>query len=190
MATRHPGVRRWRVKPVDRPQEINATTSHTYRRHAPGGGLPLPLHQGSVGFLSGGDSPARLIAKGGVELPGGMAGGQAIVQLLASAARATSSGQGSPNERERRGRGKRSGASAYRAASSCRGAKRGWRASCHQLGPARGEPLEDITKVGIIQVGWRLQQPQHPYGIGLADLLQRHAVLLIPQPNQGGRSRA
>jgi hypothetical protein len=57
MATRHPGVRRWRVKPVDRPQEINATTSHTYRRHAPGGGLPLPLHQGSVGFLSGGDSP-------------------------------------------------------------------------------------------------------------------------------------
>jgi hypothetical protein len=82
MATRHPGVRRWRVEPVDRPQEINATTSHTYRRHAPGGGLPLPLHQRSVDFLGAGDSPARPIAKGGVELPGGMAGREAIVQLL------------------------------------------------------------------------------------------------------------
>jgi len=48
MATRHPGVWRWRLEPVDRPQEINATTSHTYRRHAPGAGLPLTLHQGSV----------------------------------------------------------------------------------------------------------------------------------------------
>jgi hypothetical protein len=37
--------------------------------------------------------------------------------------------------------------------------------SCHQLGPARREPLEDITKVVIIQVGWRLQQPQQPFGI-------------------------
>jgi len=64
MATRHPGVRRWRVEPVDRPQEINATTSHTYRRFAPGGGLPLPLHQRSVGFLSGGDVRVRPIAKG------------------------------------------------------------------------------------------------------------------------------
>ena len=46
------------------------------------GVFPFPLHQGSVGFLSGGDGPARLIAKGGVELPGWMAGGQAIVQWL------------------------------------------------------------------------------------------------------------
>jgi hypothetical protein len=56
--------------------------------------------------------------------------------------------------------------------------------SCHQLWPARGEPLENVTEVVIIQVGWRLQQPQEPFGIGLADLLQRDAVLLIPQPNQ------
>ena len=82
MATRHPGVRRWRVEPVDRPQEINATTSHTYRRHAPGGGLPLPLHQRSVVLLSGGDVRVCLIAQGGVEPPGGMAGREAIVQLL------------------------------------------------------------------------------------------------------------
>ena len=82
MATRHPGVRRWRVEPVDRPQEINATTSHTYRRHAPGGGLPLPLRQRSVDFLGAGDGRVCLIAKGGVELPGGMAGREAIVQLL------------------------------------------------------------------------------------------------------------
>ena len=81
MATRHPGVRRWRVEPDDRPQEINATTSHTYRRHAPGGGLPLPLHQRSVVLLSGGDVRMRPIAQGGVEPPGGMAGREAIVQL-------------------------------------------------------------------------------------------------------------
>jgi hypothetical protein len=74
MTSQHPGVWLWRVEPVDRPQEINATSCHTYRRHVPGGGLPLPLHQRSVGFLSGGDSPARLIAKGGVEPPGGMVG--------------------------------------------------------------------------------------------------------------------
>jgi hypothetical protein len=82
MATRHPGVRRWRVEPVDRPQEINATTSHTYRRHAPGGGPPLPLRQRSVDFLGAGAGRVCLIAKGGVELPGGMAGREAIVQLL------------------------------------------------------------------------------------------------------------
>ena len=29
MATRHPGVWRWRVGPCDRAQEINATTCHT-----------------------------------------------------------------------------------------------------------------------------------------------------------------
>jgi hypothetical protein len=56
--------------------------------------------------------------------------------------------------------------------------------SCHQRGPARGEPLEDITKVVILQAGWRLQQPQEPFGIGRADLFQRDAVLLIPQPEQ------
>jgi hypothetical protein len=55
MASRHPGVRRWRVEPCDSAQEINATTSYTYRRHAPGGGLPLPLHQRSVDFLGAGD---------------------------------------------------------------------------------------------------------------------------------------
>jgi hypothetical protein len=82
MATRHPGVWRWRVETCCRPQEINATTSHAYRRHAPGGGLLLPLHQRSVGFLSGGDVRVRPIAKGVVELPGGMAGREAIVQLL------------------------------------------------------------------------------------------------------------
>ncbi len=83
MATRHPGVRRWQVETVDRPQEINATTSHTYRLHAPGGGLPLPLlHQRSVDFLGDGDVRVRPIAQGGVELPGGMAGREAIVQLL------------------------------------------------------------------------------------------------------------
>jgi hypothetical protein len=58
IATRHPGVRRWRVEPVDRPQEINATTSHTYRRHAPGGGhvIPYPstsdLSASSAGAMS------------------------------------------------------------------------------------------------------------------------------------------
>ena len=83
MVSQHPGVWRWRAGPVDRPQEINATTSHTYRRHAPGGGLPLPLrHQRSVDFLGAGDGRVCLIAKGGVELPGGMAGREAIVQLL------------------------------------------------------------------------------------------------------------
>ena len=126
MATRHPGVRRWRLEPVDRPQEIHATSCHTGRRYAPGGGLPLPLQQRSVDFLGAGDGRVCLIAKGGVELPGGMAGREAIAQLLGLCSpRATSSGQGSPKERERRGSGKRSSASAYRAAISCRGAKRG-----------------------------------------------------------------
>ena len=46
------------------------------------GGLPLPLHQRSVDFLGAGDGRVCLIAKGGVELPGGMAGREAIVQLL------------------------------------------------------------------------------------------------------------
>jgi len=82
MATRHPGVWRWRVETCCRAQEINATSCHTGCRHSRGDGLSLPLHQRSVGFLSGGDLRVRLIAKGGVELPGGMAGRQAIVQLL------------------------------------------------------------------------------------------------------------
>jgi hypothetical protein len=43
---------------------------------------PLPLHQRSVGFFSGGDVRVRPIAKGGEELSGGMAGREAIVQLL------------------------------------------------------------------------------------------------------------
>jgi hypothetical protein len=67
MATRHPGVRRWRVEPVDRPQEINATTSHTYRRHAPGGGHVIPYPTTSAPSIS---------------LALAMAGREAIVQLL------------------------------------------------------------------------------------------------------------
>jgi hypothetical protein len=38
--------------------------------------------------------------------------------------------------------------------------------------------------VVIIQFGWRLQQLRQPFGFSRADLLQRDAVLLIPQPNQ------
>ncbi len=43
---------------------------------------PLFLQQRSVGFLVPGDGRVRLIAQGGVEPPGGMAGREAIVQLL------------------------------------------------------------------------------------------------------------
>jgi hypothetical protein len=82
MATRHPGVWRWRVETCCRAQEINATSCHTGCRHSRGDGLSLPLQQRSVGFLSGGDGRVRLIAQGGVEPPGGMAGREAIVQLL------------------------------------------------------------------------------------------------------------
>ena len=82
MATRHPGVWRWRVGPCDRAQEINATTCHTGYRQSLGDGLLLLLHQRSVDFLSGDDGPVRLIGKGGVEGPGGMAGREAIMQLL------------------------------------------------------------------------------------------------------------
>jgi hypothetical protein len=84
MASRHPGARQAVAGGAFRPgspwNECHHL-SHLLPPH-PWGGLPLPLHQRSVGFLSGGDSPARLIAKGGVELPGWMAGGQAIVQRL------------------------------------------------------------------------------------------------------------
>ncbi len=38
----------------------------------------------------------------------------------------------------------------------------------------------------FIQVGWLLQQAQQLFAIGWADLLQRDAVLLNPQPNQRG----
>ena len=82
MATRHPGVWRWRVGPCDRAQKINATTCPIGRRQTLGDGLSLPLHQRSVSYLSAGDVRVRLIAKGGVEPPGGMAGREAIVQLL------------------------------------------------------------------------------------------------------------
>ena len=82
MASQHPGVRRWRVEPVDRPQEIHATSCHTGRRYAPEGGPPLPFHQRYVDFLGAGDGRECLIAKGGEELPGEMAGREAIVQLL------------------------------------------------------------------------------------------------------------
>ncbi len=30
MASQHPGVWRWRGQPIDRPQEINATTCYTH----------------------------------------------------------------------------------------------------------------------------------------------------------------
>ena len=82
MATRHPGVWRWRVEPCDRAQEINATTCPIGRRQTLGDGTSLFLHQRSVSFLSAGDGRVRLIAKGGVEPPGGMAGREAIVQPL------------------------------------------------------------------------------------------------------------
>jgi len=46
------------------------------------GVFPIPLQGRSVDFLGAGDGRVCLIAKGGVELPGGMAGREAIVQLL------------------------------------------------------------------------------------------------------------
>jgi hypothetical protein len=52
IATRHPGVRRWRVEPVDRPQEINATSCHTGRRYAPGGGHVIPYPSSSAPSIS------------------------------------------------------------------------------------------------------------------------------------------
>ena len=82
MATRHPGVWRWRVEPCDGAKEINATTCPIGRRQSRGDGTSLFLHQRSVSFLSGGDGRVRPIAKGGVEPPGGMAGREAIVQPL------------------------------------------------------------------------------------------------------------
>ena len=52
------------------------------RRKTLGAGTSLSLHQRSVSFLSSCDGRVRLIAKDGVEPPGGMAGREAIVQLL------------------------------------------------------------------------------------------------------------
>ena len=66
MATRHPGVWRWRVETCCRAQEINATTCHTGRRQSRGDGTSLFLHQRSVSFLSAGDGRVCPIAKGGV----------------------------------------------------------------------------------------------------------------------------
>jgi hypothetical protein len=51
-------------------------------RHAPRGGLPLLLQKRSVGFLSGSDGLVSLIVNRGVEPPGGMAGREAIVQMM------------------------------------------------------------------------------------------------------------
>ncbi|MEB3360636.1 MAG: hypothetical protein VKI42_00755 [Synechococcaceae cyanobacterium] len=82
MATRHPGVWRWRVERCDRAQQINATTCHSGCRQSRGDGRWLPLQQSSVGLLSGGNGSVSLIAQGGVEPPGGMAGREAIVHLL------------------------------------------------------------------------------------------------------------
>jgi len=82
MATRHPGVWRWRVETCCRAQEINATTCPIGRRQTLGDGTSLFLQQRSVSYISGGDLHMRLIAKGGVEPPGGMAWREVIVQLL------------------------------------------------------------------------------------------------------------
>ena len=70
MATRHPGVWRWRVEPRDRAQDINATTCRTGCHKSGGDGRSHLLHQRFDGFLNGGDGRVRLIAKGGVEPPG------------------------------------------------------------------------------------------------------------------------
>lgn len=64
MATRHPGVWRWRVEPCDRAQGVNATTGYTGCRQSRDDGLSHLLHQRSVGFLSGGDGGVRLMAQG------------------------------------------------------------------------------------------------------------------------------
>jgi hypothetical protein len=70
------------VEPCDGAQEINATTCPIGRRQTLGDGTSVFLHQRSVSFLSAGDVRVRIIAKGGVEPPGGMAGREASVQLL------------------------------------------------------------------------------------------------------------
>ena len=64
MATRTPGVWRWREEPCDRALEINATTCHTGCRQSRGDGLSHLLHKRSVGLLSGGDGRVRLMAPG------------------------------------------------------------------------------------------------------------------------------
>ena len=63
MATRHPGVWRWRVGPCDGAQEINATTCPIGRRQTLGDGTSLFLLQRSVSYLSVGDVRVRLIAR-------------------------------------------------------------------------------------------------------------------------------
>ena len=69
MATRHPGVWRWRVEPCDGAQEINATTCPIGRRQSRGDGTSLFLHQRSVSYLSVGDVRVRLIAQGAAHTP-------------------------------------------------------------------------------------------------------------------------
>ena len=64
MATRHPGVWRWRVGRCDRAQEINATACHTGCHRNRGDGLSHLHHQRSVGLLSGSDGRVRVIAQG------------------------------------------------------------------------------------------------------------------------------
>lgn len=64
LATRHPGVWRWREEPCDGAQEINATTCPIGRHQSRDDGLSHLLHQRSVGFLSGGDGGVRLMAQG------------------------------------------------------------------------------------------------------------------------------
>jgi hypothetical protein len=61
MATRHPGVWRWREEPCDRAQEIHATTCPISCRQTLGDGTSLFLHQRSVSFLSAGDGLIRLL---------------------------------------------------------------------------------------------------------------------------------
>jgi hypothetical protein len=69
MATRHPGVWRWRVGPCDRAQKINATTCPIGRHQSRGDGTSLFLHQRSVSYLSVGDGRVRLIAQGAAHTP-------------------------------------------------------------------------------------------------------------------------
>ena len=69
MATRHPGVWRWREEPCDRALEINATSCHSGCRQSRGEELSHLLHKRSVGFLSDGDSRLRHQAQAAAHTP-------------------------------------------------------------------------------------------------------------------------
>ncbi len=144
------------------------------------------LHQGSVGVLSGGDSPARLIAKGGVERPGGMAGGQAIVQRLDLRSQGHLFRAGLTEGSRAKGQGKALRCLGQQVGQQLQWGQAGLRGVLPAARASAGRTARGRHEVVIIQVGWRLQQPQQSFGIDWADLLQRDAVLLVPQTNQGG----